>query len=82
MKELKRLCKCLSFALLFLVVSVNGLFAANLKNNQVNSGPGRFGETYLTGTTFSIANDDSETGKTYFKVSEIIFGFAGIVIFK
>lgn len=75
MKRIKRLCKSISLTLLFLMSSVGMAYSATtLKNNPVSTNPGSWGETYLTGTTFSIANDDSETGQTYFKLSDVVFG--------
>jgi gliding motility-associated-like protein len=76
MKKINRLCKILSITLLFLISSVGMAYSQTptLKNNPVKTNPSPFGETYLTGTTFSIANDESETDKTYFKLSEVIFG--------
>ena len=74
MKKIKHVCKCLSLALLLLVSSVNLAFAENLKNNVVSESYSDFGFRYLTGTTFSIANDDAQTDKPYFLLSEIIFG--------
>lgn len=74
MKKIKHLCKFLSITLLFLVSSVSIAFANNLKNNPVDNSNSTWGEQYLTGTTFSIANDDSETDKPYFLLSEVVFG--------
>lgn len=75
MKKIKRLCKSISLTLLFLMSSVGMAYSATtLKNNPVSTNPGSWGETYLTGTTFSIANDDSETDQTYFKLSDVVFG--------
>ena len=75
MKRIKRLCKSISLTLLFLMSSVGMAYSATtLKNNPVSTNPGSWGETYLTGTTFSIANDDSETDQTYFKLSDVVFG--------
>jgi gliding motility-associated-like protein len=76
MKKNNRLCKILSITLLFLISSVGMAYSQTptLKNNPVKTNPTAFGEPYLTGTTFSIANDESETDKTYFKLSEVIFG--------
>ena len=74
MKKNKRLCKNILFTLLLLISSVNMAWASYLKNNPVSTQNGLWGETYLTGTTFSIADDDSQTDKSYFKLSEVVFG--------
>ena len=74
MKKIKRLCKLLPITLLFMVLSVGVAFANNLKNNPINEGDSQWGEKYLTGTTFSLANDDSQTDKSYFLLSDVIFG--------
>lgn len=75
MKRIKRLCKSISLTLLFLMSSVGMAYSATtLKNNPVSTNPALGGEPYLTGTTFSIANDDSETDQTYFKLSDVVFG--------
>ena len=74
MKKNKRLCKNILFTLLLLISSVNIAWASNLKNNPVSTQNGLWGETYLTGTTFSIADDESQTDKSYFKLSEVVFG--------
>ena len=72
MKKIKSVYKRCSFMLLFLMASVGMSYA--LINNPVKTNPASWGETYLTGTTFSIANDNSESEKTSFQLSEIIFG--------
>lgn len=75
MKKNNCLNKSISLILLFWLVSLCTAFSApTLKNNPVQTSPAAWGEPYITGTTFSIANDNSETDKTYFKLSEIIFG--------
>ena len=74
MNRIKRLCKFLPITLLFMVLSVGVAFANNLKNNPINEGDSQWGEKYLTGTTFSLANDDSQTDKSYFLLSDVIFG--------
>lgn len=75
MKKNNCLNKSISLLLLFWLVSLCTAFSAStLKNNPVQTSPAAWGEPYITGTTFSIANDNSETDKTYFKLSEIIFG--------
>ncbi len=75
MKKNNCLNKSISLILLFWFVSLCTAFSApTLKNNPVQTSPAMWGEPYITGTTFSIANDNSETDKTYFKLSEIIFG--------
>ena len=75
MKKNNCLNKSISLILLFWLVSLCTAFSAStLKNNPVQTSPALWGEPYITGTTFSIANDNSETDKTYFKLSEIIFG--------
>lgn len=62
--------------LLFLISSIGMAYSQTptLKNNPVKTDPNEYEEPYLTGTTFSIADNDTETDKTYFKLSEIIFG--------
>ena len=74
MNRIKRLCKLLPVTLLFMVLSVGVAFANNLKNNPIDEGDSQWGEKYLTGTTFSLANDDSQTDKSYFLLSDVIFG--------
>ena len=75
MKKNNCLNKSISLILLFWLVSLCTAFSAStLKNNPVQTSSALWGEPYITGTTFSIANDNSETDKTYFKLSEIIFG--------
>ena len=76
MKKIKRLCKSLSLTLLFLISSVGMAYsqATTLKNNHVDDRNSTWGEVYLTGTTFSIANDDTQTDKSYFLLSDVVFG--------
>lgn len=74
MKKNKRLCKNILFTLLLLISSVNIAWASNLKNNPVSTDKSENDDIYLTGTTFSIANEDSQTDKSYFKLSEVVFG--------
>ncbi len=72
MKKMNLHSKSIFLMLLLFAFSVNMSFA--LKNNPVRTANAMYGETYLTGTTFSVANDDAETGKSYFSLSDIIFG--------
>ncbi|MBR3871962.1 MAG: gliding motility-associated C-terminal domain-containing protein [Paludibacteraceae bacterium] len=74
MKKNKRLCKNIFFTLLLLISSVNMAWASYLKNNPVSTDKSENDDIYLTGTTFSIANEDSQTDKSYFKLSEVVFG--------
>lgn len=75
MKKNNCLNKSISLLLLFWLVSLCTAFSAStLKNNPVQTSPALWGEAYLTGTTFSIADDDSQTDKSYFKLSEVVFG--------
>ena len=73
MKKIKFFNKSILLLLLFGVASIGMVFSATLKNNPVNTSPNTYGDPFLTGTTFSVANDNSQTDKDYFKLSEIIF---------
>ena len=76
MKKIKRLCKLLPITLLFMVLSVGVAFANNLKNNPIDESYSISRSIqYLSGTTFSIANDNAIIPeKSYFLLSEVVFG--------